>query len=184
VPSTEARTALLVIDMQKAVVVGCADVAGVIDRINYLLQRAHESGAAVVFIQHSEADGSELTAGCPGWQLVGALDRLDSDIVVEKTYRDSFADTDLTAVLAASGAQRLVLTGAQSDFCVHTTALSALFHGYDITLVSDAHTTSSATLPGAELDAEVVVALVKSHVETLRLPGRTIEVLPAAEVRI
>ncbi|MGO9964571.1 MAG: cysteine hydrolase family protein [Acidimicrobiales bacterium] len=178
------RTALLVIDMQEAVLAGCADVAGVVARINELLRRAREAGTAIVFIQHGEADDPELVPGSPGWQLIGTLDRREGDTLVPKSYRDSFAGTDLAAELARSGAERLVLTGAQSDFCVQTAALSALMRGYDVTLVSDAHTTTPAVVPGGELGAEAVVAFVNSHLETLRYPGRTLEVLPAAEVSI
>ena len=182
--NTQARTALLVIDMQEAVLAGCVDVAGVVTRINDLLRRARQAGTAIVFIQHGEADDPELAPGSPGWQLSGTLDRLEGDTVVTKSYRDSFADTGLAAELAKSGAQRLVVTGAQSDFCVQTAALSALVRGYDVTLVSDAHTTTPAVLPDAELDAEAVVAFVNRRFETLQYPGRSIQVLPAAEVSI
>jgi nicotinamidase-related amidase len=156
----------------------------VVGRINDLLRRARQAGAAVVFIQHEDADDPEMTAGSSGWEIAGTLDRLDEDTVVAKTYRDSFAGTDLEAALAESGTRRLVLTGAQSDFCVQTTALSALLRGYDVTLVSDAHTTTSAVLPGGELDAEAIVAFVNDRVATMRYPGRTVEVAPAAEVLI
>jgi nicotinamidase-related amidase len=98
--STQARTALLVIDMQEAVLAGCTDVAGVVTRINDLLRRAREAGTAIVFIQHGEADDPELAPGSPGWQLAGALDRLDTDTVVPKCYRESFADTGLAEELA------------------------------------------------------------------------------------
>ncbi|MGA2803133.1 MAG: cysteine hydrolase family protein [Acidimicrobiales bacterium] len=182
--TTQARTALLVIDMQEAVLAGCADVTGVVTRINDLLRRAREAGTAIVFIQHGEADDPELVPGSPGWQLIGTLDRREGDTVVPKSYRDSFAETGLAAELARTGAQRLVLTGAQSDFCVQTAALSALVRGYDVTLVSDAHTTTPAVLPEGELGAEAVVAFVNSRLGTLRYPGRTVEVLPAAEVSI
>ena len=76
------------------------------------------------------------------------------------------------------------MTGAQSDLCVQTAALSALVRGYDVTLFSDAHTTTPAVLPHAELDAEAVVAFVNRRFETLQYPGRSIEVLPAAGVPI
>ena len=180
--STEIPTSLLVIDMQEAVLTGCADVPGVTERINELAQRAREAGAAVVFIQHSDADDPEMAAGSNGWQLAEALQRLDGDTVVTKTYRDSFADTDLGAVLARSGARRLVVTGAHSDFCVQTTALSALLRGYDVTLVSDAHTARPVELPEGRLGAEAVVAFVNSRFATRRHPGRTVEVRPAAEI--
>jgi nicotinamidase-related amidase len=175
-------TALLVIDMQEAVLAGCADVAGVVTRINGLLGRARQAEAPIVFIQHQDADDPEMTAGSPGWRIVAALDRQPADPVVAKRYRDSFAATELGTILDGAGARRLVITGAQSDFCVQTTALSALFHGYDVTLVRDAHTTGPAILPGGKVIADSVIELINSRFATLRQPGRRIEVVPAAAV--
>jgi nicotinamidase-related amidase len=182
--SRKSSTALLVIDMQDAVRRDCVNVLGVIERINDLLRRAREVGAAVVFIQHEDASDAEMAAGSAGWRLADALERLDGDMVVAKTYRDSFAGTELADVLTKVGARRIVLTGAQSDFCVQTTALSALFCCYDLTLVSDAHTTSSTPTPKGELAAETILAFVNSRVATMRHPGRIIEVLPASDILI
>jgi nicotinamidase-related amidase len=182
--SAEKGTALLVIDVQESVLPGCWDVAGLTDRINDLLRRARDAGASVVFLQHQDPDDPEMKAGSPGWQLVEALDRLEGDPVVAKTYRDGFAHTDLAATLAELGTRRLVVTGAHSDFCVQTTALSALWHGYDVTLVSDGHTARPAELPDGELAGEAVVAFVNSRFATLRVPGRTVEVLGADQVLI
>ena len=182
--SRRSSTALLVIDMQDAVLRNCVTVFGVIERINDLLRRAREAGAVVVFIQHEDASDAEIAPGSAGWRLADALERLDGDMVVAKTYRDSFAGTELADVLTEMGARRVVLTGAQSDFCVQTTALSALFRGYDLTLVSDAHTTSSTPMPKGELAAETIVTFVNSRVATMRHPGRIIEVLPASDILI
>ena len=182
VQSNGSRSALLVVDVQEAVLVGCLDVAGVITRINELLGRARAAGVAVVFIQHQDAVDPEMTEGSLGWQLAEALDRRSGDTVVAKTYRDSFADTDLGAILAKFGTQRIVVTGAHSDFCVATTALSALPRGYDVTLVADGHTTRPASLAGTEVSAEAIVAFVNSRLATLRHPGQTVEVLPAADI--
>jgi nicotinamidase-related amidase len=109
--SGEERPALLVIDMQETVLARCADVPGVIERINGLLGRARRSGAPIVFIQHQDADAPELAAGSPGWQLVAALDRREGDPVVAKEYRDSFAGTELGAVLI----WKSLSTGARAE---------------------------------------------------------------------
>ncbi|MGO8686707.1 MAG: cysteine hydrolase family protein [Candidatus Dormibacteria bacterium] len=182
--SSAPGTTLLVIDVQEAVMAPCLDVPGVLARINDLVGRARRAGAPVVFVQHEDAEDPEMTAGSPGWQLAAALERAGSDPVVAKQYRDSFAGTRLEAVLRESGTRRLIVTGAQSDFCVQTSALSALQHGYDLTLVSDAHTTSPARLPGGELGARSIVELVNARFATLRHPGRSVEVQPAAAVEL
>jgi len=178
----QGKAALLVIDVQRAVVEGSVDVPGVIGRINALLEQARKDDAAIIFVQHEEADDPDLFNGSPGWQFADGLDHRPTDTVVAKRYRDSFADTTLEAILERCGARRLVVTGSQSDYCVQTTALSALQHGYDVTLVSDAHTTC-ATGPGdGDIDGASVIKFVNGHFASLRYPDRRIEVTPASEV--
>lgn len=177
-------TTLLVIDVQEAVLTGCLDVEGVLARINLLIARARRAGVPVVFVQHQDPEDPEMTPGSAGWQLAASLDRAEGDRVVAKEFRDSFADTELEAVLERSATRRVIVSGAHSDFCVQTSALSALQHGYDVTLVSDAHTTTPAALPGGELGAAPIVELVNARFATLRHPGRGVAVLPAAEVEL
>jgi len=178
------QSALIVIDMQEAIIAACVDVPGVIERINGLLGYARKSGAPIFFIQHEDPEDPELTAGSPGWQLAPTLDRKDGDQVVAKMYRDSFAATRLDALLAGSGVRRVIVTGAQSQYCVQTTALSALHHGYDVTLVSDAHTTEPADLPDADLPAETIIQFVNSCFGTLSHPDRATEVVAAADIAL
>jgi nicotinamidase-related amidase len=178
----KSTTTLLIIDVQESVLAGCSDVDGVLGRINELARLARSNGSPVVYVQHQDPDDPEMAAGSTGWQLASALERLDDDPVVAKSYRDSFVQTELHSMLTASGTRRLVVTGAHSDYCVQTTALSALAHGYDVTLVSDAHTAQAAQFPEATVPAAMVVAFINDRVSSLRYPGRGIEVLPAAKV--
>jgi nicotinamidase-related amidase len=100
--------------------------------------------------------------------------------VVPKSYRDSFAETILPDRLAKGGVRRLVVTGAHSDYCVQMTALSAVLRGYDVTLVSDAHTArSDGVLSGAQIRD-----MVNDRFASLRAPGCSIAVIPAAEVAL
>jgi nicotinamidase-related amidase len=129
-----------VIDVQEAVLAGCADAGDVVRRINGLVRRARSDGAPVIFIQHEDPGDPQMSRDTPGWQLAGALDKLPAEPVVAKAYRDSFAGTGLAERLSQNGVRRLVVTGAHSDYCVQMTALSAVLRGYDVTLVSDADT--------------------------------------------
>ena len=63
----------------------------------------------------------------------------------------------LDDVLAAAGVDRLVIAGAQSDFCVRTTTHRAAVDGYDVTLVSDCHTTTDQDTGGQHLSAAQIV---------------------------
>ena len=173
---------LLVIDVQRSVVEEAHDVTGVLGRINTLLLRSRDLGAPVIFIQHEEADDPQLVRGSPGWNFVDGLDIQEGDPVVAKTFRDAFADTTLDDVLQRIGTERLIITGAQSDYCIQTTALSALQHGYDVTLVSDAHTTCATGPDDGNIAGDAVIDFINGHFESLSYPSRNIEVIPAANV--
>lgn len=179
---TTSPTTVLVIDVQRAVVEGSVDVPGVIERINHLIGRARERGTPLVFVQHEEDEDPSLRHGSEGWQFVPGLAYSPGDVVVAKRFRDSFADTTLEEHLRATSTGHLVITGSQSDYCVQTTALSALQHGYDVTLVSDAHTTCSTGPADGAIDGASVIAFINGHFATLSYPGRRIVVAPADEV--
>jgi nicotinamidase-related amidase len=164
------------------VVAGSVDVPGVISRINDLLRRAREVESPIIFIQHEDADDPDLVNGSSGWQFAEGLDYHTSETVVAKKFRDSFADTTLGTLLRETGAQRLLVTGAQSDYCVQTSALSALQHGYDIVLVSDAHTTCATGPSDGAIDGASVIGFINGHFATLRYPNREIEVLRTSDV--
>ncbi len=173
---------LLVIDVQRAVVHEAVDVPGVLGRINTLLLRARDLGAPVIFVQHEESDDPDLVRGTPGWEFADGLDYQESDPIVAKTFRDAFAETTLDDLLKRGGSTKLIITGAQSDYCVQTTALSALQHGYDVTLVSDAHTTCTTGPNDGNIAGGAVIDFINGHFASLRYPSRDVEVLPAAKV--
>lgn len=168
-------SALLVIDVQREALDGVADADALVGRINELVRRASEEGAPVIFIQHE--DGDELVRGTPGWELAAGLERPEGAELLPKAYRDAFEETDLARLLERLGARRVVVTGVHSDYCVQTTALSALIRGFDLTFVSDCHAARDA-----EMAPHQIEALINSRFQTLRYPGRRVEVLPAADV--
>lgn len=163
-----ASTALLVIDLQVGVVAECVDARGVLDRTAALVDRARAEGVPVVWVH----DHGDLAEGSEGWQLAAPLARRDDEPIVRKAYRDSFADTDLSDVLADLGTTRLVVAGAQSDYCIRTTTQAAAARGFDVTLVSDAHTTTDAAFDGVTVSGEQIVAHTNMYFSGLRYPGR------------
>lgn len=161
-------TALLVIDLQVGVLEGCFDVEGVIARTGRLVGRARSRGVPVVWVQHADED---LPRGSAAWQLDARLAPAPDDPRVCKTCCDAFAGTDLRAVLDRYGVRRLVLAGAQSDYCIRATAQRAALEGYAVTLVSDAHTTTASGFGGVELSGEQIVAHANRSFAGLGYPG-------------
>ena len=163
-------TAVLVVDLQVGVLEGCFDVAGAVARTVALVERARRAGVPVVWVQHEEA---EMPYGSPAWQLVQGLAPAPGEAMVRKTCCDAFADTPLRSVLDGLGTNRLVLAGAQSDYCILATAQRAAVEGYAIVLVGDAHTTGDAAFGGVAVSGEQIVAHTNRSFGGLARPGAT-----------
>ncbi|WP_449407856.1 isochorismatase family protein [Microbacterium maritypicum] len=173
------RTVVIVIDMQAGVTRGCVDEHGVLERADALVRRAREAGTPVVWVHHDP-----VGVGTPDWELAAPLHRVEGESLVRKDYRDSFADTDLRDVLDRSGATRLVIAGAQSDFCVRTTMQRAAAEGYDVALVSDAHTTVGTEWDSVPISGEQIVAHTNMYFSGLRYPGQRFELETHDVVRL
>lgn len=172
------RTALLVIDVQSGVVAQAHDREAVVGRIAALVDRAREAETPVVWVQHHDDD---LVEGSDDWQFAWELTVHTDEPVVSKTHGDSFEDTDLEDVLTAAGVGRLVVAGAQTDFCIRSTIHGAFTRGYDVTLVGDAHTTDDLTAHGAPPPADVI-AHTNLYWTLQSAPGRTAAVVEADAV--
>lgn len=173
-------SALVVIDLQGGVLRGCLHARDVVARTAALVDRARASGVPVVWVQ----DHGSFTEGTPDWALAAPLERAANEPLIRKSYRDSFTGTDLAEVLSQIGAKRLVITGAQSDYCIRTTTQSAAARGFDVTLVSDAHTTTDAEWEGTTIAAGHIIAHTNMYFSGLRYPGAVFSVEKHDEVRI
>lgn len=172
------ETALLVIDVQVAVVERVHDRDAVVGNVATLVERARAASVDVVWVQHRS---DEVPAGGEGWQIVPELERGEGEPVVHKSCGDSFEGTDLEAVLAERGVGRLAVVGAQTDQCIRSTLHGAIARGYDATLVSDAHTTEDLSSYGAP-SPQGVIAHTNLCWSFHTAPGRAAAVVETAGV--
>ena len=172
------NTALMVLDMQKGVVAEVHQRDAVVSNIAALVDRAREAGVPVVWVQHSD---DRLEKGSEDWEYVPELRRLEQEPVVHKSFSDAFDDTDLEQVLAAAAVGRLMVAGAQTDECIRSTIHGAFVRGYDVTLVSDAHTTEDLTEWGAP-PPDQVIAHTNLYWKYHGGPGRTATVAETKDV--
>lgn len=150
---SRAGTALLVVDVQVAVVESAYNRDTVVGTIASLVDRARAAGTPVVWILHDDA---ELERGSDGWRLVPELSPADGEQIVHKNYGNSFESTELDAILTDAGVGNVIVTGAQTDACVISTLHGAVAAGYGATLVSDAHTTEDLSGYGAPPPEQVI----------------------------
>ncbi len=171
-------TALLIIDVQVGVVGAAYHREAVITNIQRLLTAARAAGTPVIWVQHSE---EQMPIGGDAWQYVPELVCLEGEPLVHKLYGDSFEATNLEEVFAAEKVGHLVVVGAQTDACIRSTIHGAFTRGYDVTLVSDAHTTEDMTEWGAP-PPDVIIKHTNMYWGFQSAPGRTARVVTTAEV--
>lgn len=172
------KTALLVIDVQNAVVGDAHERDAVVGNVSTLVDKAREADVDVVWVQHSS---EYMPKDSDGWQWVPELARRDDEALVHKTYADSFEDTDLESVLAERGIGRVFVSGAQTDECIRSTLHGAIVRGYDATLVGDAHTTEDQSEYGAPTP-DKVIAHTNLYWQYHQAPGRTAGTVSTAEI--
>jgi nicotinamidase-related amidase len=172
------NTALVVVDVQNGVVDGAFRRDAVVQNIKSLVEKARGTGTPVVWVQHTD---EELETGSEAWKYVPELVRQEGEPLVAKSYGDSFEDTTLEEVLAGRGVGRLVVAGAETDACIRSTIHGAFTRGYDVTLVSDAHTAGDKSAWGAP-PVEAVIAHTNLYWQFQGAPGRKAAVTPTADI--
>lgn len=142
--------ALLVIDVQKAVVAESYERTGTITVINKLIRKAQNADIPVIYIQHEDPEG-ELKRGETGWEFHPDLEQpREQDTVIAKNLPNAFAHTKLKVTLEKLGINSLYICGAQTEYCVDSTCRGAFDLKYHVTLVTDAHTTNDSEAFTAE----------------------------------
>jgi nicotinamidase-related amidase len=149
----DAKTALLVVDLQKGIVglPTAHPMADVMANTVKLLGAFRRRGLPVVLInvaggapgrvEQSRARG-EMPAG---WtDLVPELDRQPSDHVVTKRTWGAFTNTDLEQRLRQAGVTQVVIAGVATGAGVESTARHAHELGFNVALAVDAMTDLSA----------------------------------------
>jgi nicotinamidase-related amidase len=171
---------LIVVDVQVGVVADAWQADRVVANVVRCVERARAQQVPVLWVQHGD---DELVVGSPAWQWVSALVPAEGEPRVQKQHNSAFEQTGLEALLAGLGATHIVLAGAATNWCIRATAYGALERGYDLTLVSDAHTTKTRELEnGTKLEAPILVQDLNIAMTWLSYPERKNDTMKAKDV--
>lgn len=173
------KTALLVIDVQNGVVETGWKRDEVVGNCARLVTHARSSDIPVIWIQHQAED---LPRDSDEWQLVPELVPVEGETRIYKEYSDSFADTNLQAVVDNLGVGHLVISGAQTNACVRATTYRAAGEGYDVSLVGDAHTTEDISWGGVELKAESMINDLNLTLSFIDWPNQQVQTTTTDDV--
>jgi len=174
------RVVLLVVDVQVGVMHGVWDAPRIIRNVALAVAKARAQEIPIIWVRHHD---EELVRDTPEWQLVPELVPAVGEVLLEKQFNSSFEQTKLEEMLAEMGATHVVLVGAATNWCIRATAYAALDRGYDLTLVSDAHTTETITLAdGQMIPAADIVRELNIAMTWLSYPERSNRTVTAAEL--
>ena len=174
------KSALVVVDAQVGVLAPIWDSARVVGNLERLVAKARSEKALIVWVQHSY---DELKFGSDAWKLAPSFVPTGTEITIHKMYNSSFAETTLDQQLRSHGISRVVLAGAATNWCIRATAYAAVDRGYNLALVSDAHSTESMQFKdGRVVSAESIVTDLNVVFRWLSAPNVKTEVLETAGV--
>jgi nicotinamidase-related amidase len=145
------RAALIVIDAQGEYARGPVKLEGLataLEEITRLRAWAKTMSVPVIHVRHEGKPGATLFApGSPGAEFLPEATPEPGDAVVIKHLPNSFAGTNLQAVLTSAGRNQLILTGFAAHMCLDSTTRAALDLGYQSFIVARA--TADRDLPSS-----------------------------------
>lgn len=131
-----------------------------------LLERYRAANGHIVHVVHDVPEGTPVFT--PGTSLAEEFEELRpkdgagaNEKVVHKKFPGSFAETDLDAIVKATGLTKLVLVGYMAHVCVSTTAREGHQKGYDVLVAEDA--IGDRDLPNASGEQLTQVSFGKSE---------------------
>jgi nicotinamidase-related amidase len=143
------RPALVVVDLNLGFTdrespLAC-DLDGVVDAVAELLDEARRAGLPVVYTTVAYDEGARrsaaafidkvpalltLEAGSRWVEIDPRVAPRPGEPVLTKLFASAFFGTTLATLLASSGCDGLVVTGASTSGCVRATVVDSLQHGY------------------------------------------------------
>ncbi len=154
---TRGSSALLCVDLQVGFTRGKTplfDVDRLLETVGDLQRAARKGGLHVIHIRFDGPPGHATETHSPHWMFEEAVAPAPDDIVVGKESCDSFFQSDLEKELRRLAISKLYVAGCITEMCIDSTSRSAASLGYDVSIISDAHSTPDGTLSGCPAPAE------------------------------
>ncbi|MEV5982626.1 isochorismatase family cysteine hydrolase [Streptomyces sp. NPDC052114] len=148
-------SALLVMDVQQAIVDAVDDGSGYLPRVRRAIDGARAADMPVIYVvialrpgfpevgAHNKplaaiAENGLYVEGAPGTEIHPDIAPLPGDVIVTKRRASAFSGSDLDVVLRARGIDRLVLTGIATSAVVLSTLCQANDLDFGLTVLADA----------------------------------------------
>lgn len=180
-----ARTALVVVDMQKAFVQSgkpseVSHAQDIVPNINRLAAALRDAGGTVAWIittfpetiaddwssfiggtydkVHASRVAEQLYEGADGHALWPEMDRRDGDLTVAKNRFSAFLPgaSDLAEILRARGVESVIITGTLTNVCCESSARDAMMRNFNVIMAGDGNATYSDVIHNASLNSMAI----------------------------
>lgn len=136
------RTFLLVIDAQEMLVNERLYAAGkFVSNVQSLISEARKNGVEVIYVRHDDGEGKPLSKGNKGFEIYDGFAPLAGEKIFDKTVNSPFRNSGLLEYLRGKGAERLIVAGLQTDYCVDATVKCGFEHGFEVIVPEYCNTT-------------------------------------------
>jgi len=143
---------LLIIDAQQELIDGnkkhepIFNKEQLVSNINKVIGKARVENVPVVLIRDLDvADGKG-----DGFQIHNEIDILAETKIFDKTATNCFYGTGLLEYLKSKNINHIVIMGCETQHCIDSAVRTATISGFDVTLVSDGHSTLGNDILSAE----------------------------------
>ncbi len=123
-----------------------------------ILEKFRAENLPVIHIQHysTRANASFFIPNTKGVQICEDVKPLKDEIVITKSYPNSFRDTNLLESLNNLHVKELIFCGMMTHMCVDATVKAAKDFGFTCTLIADACATKELEIRGKKVRANEV----------------------------
>jgi len=153
------KSALLVIDMQEYFLQMASSIIG---NVLALIDFCRSKGIKIIYTRHGHKNpddgamllywwGEVIQYGTLKWNLIKAVNPLDTEPIIDKSRYSAFMGTPLEEILKYRKIEDLMITGVMTNCCCETTAREAFMRDYRVFFISDATATLNDDLHIASL---------------------------------
>ncbi|WP_026714151.1 cysteine hydrolase family protein [Flavobacterium daejeonense] len=156
------KKALLIVDIQNDYFVNGkmqlfnSEEAG--KKAKLILEKFRSENLPVFHIQHiaTRTDATFFIKGTNGVEIHDYVKPLKEEIVIEKTFPNSFRETDLLKYLQVQEITDLVIVGMMTHMCIDATTRAAKDFGFNCIIIEDACATKDLEVNNKKVKANEV----------------------------
>jgi nicotinamidase-related amidase len=132
------KKALVVVDMQHELTSNpkLFNANQLVNTVNNAIQKFRTNNNPVIFIQHNN---KKLVTNSPGWEIDSRLDRIPTDVIIQKKHGNAFEKTELKNLLDEMQINELLFCGISSHGCVKHSCLGSIENSFKTLLLKNGH---------------------------------------------